>query len=638
MKHLFSSLSLVSLKDTFHRIMRRFPLPVILSLIITGIIVFLIASNTQNDYIATILVKIVISLSVVFFLSVGISLFCESDKKIDNFKKMLFQWAVLIFWVLFYLNMNTDIDNFETIIYVILTLVWTASLILFSPFISHFWLDKKYKNYFEYFYKISVVFLFTWIVAIVLTLLWNGAILAVETLFDINYSSSWDIYGYWTTLALALFTPLFFLSEIPEQDFFKQKNHEESLFFSFLIRFIAIPFIYIYFCILYTYSVRLLLSFGDWPKWEISWLVIAFSIFWYLCYIFSYNFEVHKSGHNAIVFFRKYFPYAVIPQIAILFYAIWLRIHQYDLTINRYFVVVFWLWLLGISLYFIISKPKSLIYIPASLTAIIVLISIGPWSVYNLPLERQLSRLENNLMQANILQNWEITPLENYSDIDDELSRQIYDGIEYICRFQTCSSLRDIFPTIMEEIETKDFNDYQNATWDYQYYSHITLKNPEQIKKEYSGVSDWKYIQKISDTIKVRSYNPNNNNDLEFIEVNRSTPYDLFPLNISWYEEMYDIDPSSSTSLKIDMREEKLIFSWENNQEIDSVNISELFTRLRAWWTSDWELLFEFSSDIRNYKILVNYGRIPLEKVPSDYDGEYTDFWYFSWYVLVGNK
>jgi len=71
--------------------MRRFPLPVILSLIITGIIVFLIASNTQNDYIATILVKIVISLSVVFFLSVGISLFCESDKKIDNFKKMLFQ-------------------------------------------------------------------------------------------------------------------------------------------------------------------------------------------------------------------------------------------------------------------------------------------------------------------------------------------------------------------------------------------------------------------------------------------------------------------------------------------------------------------------------------------------------------------
>jgi len=71
--------------------MRRFPLPVILSLIITGIIVFLIASNTQNDYIATIFVKIVISLSVVFFLSGGISLFCESDKKIDNFKKMLFQ-------------------------------------------------------------------------------------------------------------------------------------------------------------------------------------------------------------------------------------------------------------------------------------------------------------------------------------------------------------------------------------------------------------------------------------------------------------------------------------------------------------------------------------------------------------------
>jgi hypothetical protein len=88
-----------------------------------------------------------------------------------------------------------------------------------------------------------------------------------------------------------------------------------------------------------------------------------------------------------------------------LFYAIYLRVAQYDITINRYFVIVFGLWLFGLSLYYIISKNKRLIVIPASLTAITLIISIGPWSVYNLPESRQLARLETNLIEAKVLQN-----------------------------------------------------------------------------------------------------------------------------------------------------------------------------------------------------------------------------------------
>ncbi|MDR0772292.1 MAG: DUF4153 domain-containing protein, partial [Candidatus Peribacteria bacterium] len=65
-----------------------------------------------------------------------------------------------------------------------------------------------------------------------------------------------------------------------------------------------------------------------------------------------------------------------IPQIFMLFYAMYLRINQYDLTINRYFVVVFGIWLLFISLYFVFSKRKNLIVIPAVLTTFTVLISV----------------------------------------------------------------------------------------------------------------------------------------------------------------------------------------------------------------------------------------------------------------------
>lgn len=144
-------------------------------------------------------------------------------------------------------------------------------------------------------------------------------------------------------------------------------------FFSFLVRYIAIPFICIYFIILYAYSVKVLMNFSHWPKGMISWMVIGFSTFGYITYIFS---KPYDKENLLIAFFRKYFPLAVLPQLIMLFYAIYLRITQYDLTMNRYFVVIFGLWLFVVSLYLVLSRKKSLAIITASLTLISLLISV----------------------------------------------------------------------------------------------------------------------------------------------------------------------------------------------------------------------------------------------------------------------
>lgn len=123
--------------------------------------------------------------------------------------------------------------------------------------------------------------------------------------------------------------------------------------------------------------------------------------------------EVFSSSFRLVEVFRKYFPIVVIPQIAMLFYAISLRIYQYDITINRYFVVVFGLWLLGVSLYFVLSKYKYIAQIPASIALCSIVISVGPWSVYTLPENRQTERLKTLLTETNILQNGKIIASES---------------------------------------------------------------------------------------------------------------------------------------------------------------------------------------------------------------------------------
>ncbi len=148
---------------------------------------------------------------------------------------------------------------------------------------------------------------------------------------------------------------------------------EKNTFFKFLVKYIGIPFIYLYFFILYAYTAKVLMNLSEWPKGQIPWMVIGFSIFGYKIYAFS---EALTKDNPLILGFRKYFPFAVFPQIGMLAYAITLRVGQYDITMNRYFVVVFGIWLAGISLYYGISRQKYLAILPASLAAMIILISV----------------------------------------------------------------------------------------------------------------------------------------------------------------------------------------------------------------------------------------------------------------------
>lgn len=247
--------------------------------------------------------------------------------------------------------------------------------------------------------------------------------------------------GDWMVLALVLSTPFFALASVPNKATFDSAKYDETAFFSFLVKYVAIPFVTIYFLILYAYTAKVLANFSEWPKGEVTWMVIGFSFFGYLAYAFSYGIEKEFAFVKK---FRKALPFAVMPQIAMLAYAIWLRIAQYDLTANRYFVVVFGVMLLVLSAYFAFSKDKRLVAIPVAVVGFAVAISVGPWSVFSLPAARQEARLVHNLELAGMLANGKVsapaTPLSK------ELSVEIYECADYLADYDGTRALKDVFP------------------------------------------------------------------------------------------------------------------------------------------------------------------------------------------------
>lgn len=472
--------------------------------------------------------KIIFSGIVTYFLSNWVYLVSESLEW-SRVKSNLLQLPVIVFWVLFYFYLWLDFwESIESIIAIFMTLIWTISLMFCAYFIKNSFNSDKYdqEKYFHYFYNIGLSFFFSFVFWISLLILGFIAITSVDVLFDLSYSWYNDLYPYWAIFSLSLSAPIFGLSKIPASNKIL-KDEWLNKFFIFLVKYLLVSFVIIYFLILYAYTVKVLLNFSDWPKWEVAWLVIWFSILWYITYTLSYSLA---KENDFIKLFRKVFPYVVVPQVFMLFYAIYLRIGQYDITVNRYFVVVFGIWLLCLSLYFIFSRKKFLAFIFFMLIDFIIIISIWPWSVYSLPESRQLQRLEQNLSEAWILDvsTWKITPLENKADIDKKLSENIYSWIDYLCDFDNCNSIKSLFPKRYSELVVKDKKNFI----------------PSGYQKTYKWPSKWEIVNDITSYIKVEHYysylNSYKMEDYEFISFT-SDEKSLYPIDIAWYDFLLEL-------------------------------------------------------------------------------------------------
>ncbi len=653
-------LNLGSFRENLKEAFIRFPLSFILVFIISYLVFHLVQDeflyrmldNETEEYI----LRIVFSLVITFFLSISVYLTSENNN-LSIVKRNVFQIISIVFWIIFFVSFSGDwdIDYFENIIWVFLTFAWVLSYWFFAPYLKGV-LKKEVKQsvYYTYLYRISVIFLVASILSWAVFGLWSIAILTTAELFDFHLFKNDMFVANWAVFSFSLFAPIYALTQIPTRQDYMNNRFNENIFFSFLIKNISVPFICVYFVILYVYSLKVLLTFWDWPKWEVTWMVIGFSIFGYLAYMFSFIFE---EINKFIKRFRKYFPYVVIPQLFMLAYAIWIRIAQYDLTINRYFVVIFGVWLLVISLYYIISKKKQLIFIPLTLTLFTIVISIWPWSVYNFPVTRQLTRLKQNLKEAGILSDWwEIIPLNDYKDISPELWVNIYSWIDYLCDFDDCRKIKELFPIIYKDLEIKDKKEWEERKEkDIARYKESIIKYrgdkvelerykkylEETLESEYRWMSNGTFLYGLYKTIKVYR----NITDYEEKEKNISstlefyTDTSVFPLDVSKYSMIYDLsncrENNYNKCYRIDVENKKLeqIQDYKIQKEIDisdiinkvqNFEISGLSSRVKVYPS---RLAFE----IDWYKII--FTSIAVQNPEYIGDNKYPG--YARWYLLV---
>ena len=194
------------------------------------------------------------------------------------------RWYAEIFTIpcalLYYITLPEDINNDPNFDYMLIHLAIYLALgiaVFIAPAVGA-WQRREYQD--QHFYHLLCVIVLSMAEAIVVAFCAFAAVasilLSIDLLFDSSNISE-DIYlSLWVLLSMFL-APVFFLARFPKDLPASFTINEQ--FLSVVIRFIALPFIGVYFIILYAYTIKVLANFSEWPEGIVTWLVIGFSVF-----------------------------------------------------------------------------------------------------------------------------------------------------------------------------------------------------------------------------------------------------------------------------------------------------------------------------------------------------------------------
>lgn len=267
---------------------------------------------------------------------------------------------------------------------------------------------------------------------IYISILFGGlslAVYAVDVLFEVNVSDK--VYANLSVICYLIVAPVYFLMNVPPKADLYKENPDYGKFLKILGLYVFLPVLGIYLVILYFYLFKIII------RWELpnGWVTTLVSVLALGGYVAKFLlFPV--SDNKVVGFLNRWFSLLLFPLIVLMSVGLARRIADYGISINRLYVLVFNVWLYGVSIYLFLTQSKHLRWLVISFAAVLFLVSVGPWSVFALTkrsVEKELTTLMvNNKLFVNekVVEN-----KDNKLNISDTIASQISDKTYYYVQY-----------------------------------------------------------------------------------------------------------------------------------------------------------------------------------------------------------
>lgn len=238
-------------------------------------------------------------------------------------------------------------------------------------------------------------------------------------------------------------------------------------------QYILIPLLIIYTFILYIYGLNILIKW-DLPRGFVSSFIFGYSLLGIFTFLLIY--PLTKEIKWIKIFFKIFFI-SLLPILVLLFLAVFVRVFNYGITENRYYVLILALWISMITLYFVFLKNASIKFIPISLFILGILSISTPFlNLFSLSIYSQKKELIKLLKKNNILNN------QNKIDFSKKIQYEKISEINekfYYLEIRDTLFLKNLFPPISQ----------QNNS-----FSHYFVENMKSKDKEEDDIFTYKRV------------------------------------------------------------------------------------------------------------------------------------------------
>lgn len=414
-------LNFKSVKDTF----KRFPFTII-SAILGSIFLVLATHDSYSEAFNNRLISYGLVFVFAIFLYAFIKLFNEGLRNFYDLKNLKNNNLLKIISYVITLPMlygiyelvfdeKAPLNNYNDR-FIYFTLI--AALVVASSFIAKF---NYHEDYVAYVAKILKAFIISNIYSFIVFVGMSSIVFAINSLFNFNFGSI--VYLRIGIISFILFNVITFFQDFPKvRDSFTDYKYPKA--FKILLVYIITPLVIIYTLILLVYFIKILVL------WQIPNNLIVNLVIWFSSFAVIYLFFLSRV--DSIAFINKFkviFPISLFPLLAMMFFAIYLRISEYGLTENRYIVIAAGLWVFLSLIYYIFYRNNSNITIPIFFAIIILITGIGPASAIKLSTRSQNARFERLLKENNMIAGQFINSDVN---VESSVKNQIIDIVSYM--------------------------------------------------------------------------------------------------------------------------------------------------------------------------------------------------------------
>ena len=526
----------------------RFPLT-----IFCGIIVFLLSvyvletSDTNNNRFIEEVLKFIFLMILCIPLTAALELvrekyFSGKNKWIIRALNAMITLAFIVFYRFYYLyevGKELFFDNSEKLL--------ATGIIFFLFFLLAPIIGKKDEEE-KYFQSVIVDKAVTVLFSVVLFLGLTVVFLTVDGLSLIKLEGK--IYVETWLFVVFVFAMIFFASKLKKVDE-NLEEYEIHKVFKFLIYFIIIPLITIYTGILYIYFGKMLIT-RSWPQGLVSHLILWYTIF--SLFIMIMVTPMTKKDPVAKVF-KKYFPFASIPLLALSIVSISKRISQYGVTELRYFIVLLGIWLIFCMVSSIFKARLSVILI--SLIAVVYISVFSPVNNRRITIMSQNKRLERILIKHGLLKDGKLV---KNSGLNENQKYEITDVLNYILGIRDKKEgIENVQPFGKSDGKPyTNIDDFEKAVGiDHSWYEYG------------SGTDDYYAVFTINEKQQNDSYNV----------VEEVNGYEYLVSNITSYNFENDLPREFSGKYPVKISEKNISVyngNIENGKEIIKIEISEI--------------------------------------------------------------